>query len=209
MGLFQRKTSGSVVCPSCGSLVGVRDDKCYLCGRANPGLWGFGPTLRHIGADFGFSQIVIGVCVTLWAITLLVSGSAMLPLSCPVARSMPPWKMSAPGAHCRFPNTFGMLITRARHGWGMALVISTLTISRITLWPSNICPPAELIISRPTRGPRRRSRSVWRFGGLKLRSSPLKTSRPSHEYFGGKHVRLRSQTSNSAESAGRPEKRFY
>ena len=38
---------GSVVCPSCGSLVGVRDDKCYTCGRSNPGLWGFGPVLRQ------------------------------------------------------------------------------------------------------------------------------------------------------------------
>ena len=45
--MFQRRTTGSVVCPSCGSLVGVRDDKCYTCGRSNPGLWGFGPALRE------------------------------------------------------------------------------------------------------------------------------------------------------------------
>jgi rhomboid protease GluP len=75
--VFQRRTTGSVVCPSCGSLVGVRDDKCYSCGRSNPGLWGFGPALRHIGADFGFGPIVIGTCVTLWVITLLASGGAM------------------------------------------------------------------------------------------------------------------------------------
>jgi rhomboid protease GluP len=75
--VFQRRTSGSVVCPSCGSLVGVRDDKCYTCGRSNPGLWGFGPMLRQIGADFGFAQIVVGTCVTLWVITLLMSGSAI------------------------------------------------------------------------------------------------------------------------------------
>ena len=73
--MFNRRTEGSVVCPSCGSLVGVRDDKCYTCGRSNPGLWGFGPMLRQIGADFGFAQIVVGACVTLWAITLLVSGA--------------------------------------------------------------------------------------------------------------------------------------
>jgi rhomboid protease GluP len=66
-----------VVCPSCRSLVGVRDDKCYSCGRANPGLWGFGPMLRDIGADFGFGPVVIGACVTLYAITLLMSGSAI------------------------------------------------------------------------------------------------------------------------------------
>ena len=75
--MFQRRTTGSVVCPSCGSLVGVRDDKCYTCGRSNPGLWGFGPALRQIGVNFGFAQVVVGTCVTLWVITLLMSGSAI------------------------------------------------------------------------------------------------------------------------------------
>ena len=75
--MFNRRTTGSVVCPSCGSLVGVRDDKCYSCGRANPGLWGFGPVLRRIGADVGFGPLVIGACATLYVITLLMSGSAI------------------------------------------------------------------------------------------------------------------------------------
>jgi len=72
--MFNRRTTGSVVCPSCGSLVGVRDERCYHCGRANPGLWGFGPALRRIGADFQFRQMVVGACVTLWVVTLLISG---------------------------------------------------------------------------------------------------------------------------------------
>jgi len=75
--MFNRRTTGSVVCPSCGSLVGVRDEKCYSCGRANPGLWGFGPALRKIGADFGFTPLVIGACITLFAATLLMSGNAI------------------------------------------------------------------------------------------------------------------------------------
>ena len=61
------------MCPGCGSLVGVRDDKCYTCGRANPGLWGFGPALRQLGADLGFVPLVIGVSSTLYALTLIVS----------------------------------------------------------------------------------------------------------------------------------------
>ena len=68
-----RRTSGSVVCPACGSLVGVRDEKCYTCGRSNPGLWGFGPALRRLGADLGFVPIVIGTCATLYVLTLLVA----------------------------------------------------------------------------------------------------------------------------------------
>jgi rhomboid protease GluP len=65
------------VCPSCGSLVGVRDDKCYMCGRSNPGLWGFTPVLRRLGADLGFVPLVIGASVTLYALTLLVSGDQL------------------------------------------------------------------------------------------------------------------------------------
>jgi rhomboid protease GluP len=75
--VLKRRTTGSVVCPSCGSLVGVRDDKCYSCGRANPGLWGFGPVLRQLGADFRFAPLVVGACVTLWTVTLLVSGAGI------------------------------------------------------------------------------------------------------------------------------------
>src|SRR5438874_6589023 len=75
--MFQRRTSGSVVCPSCGSLVGVRDDRCYTCGRANPGLWGFAPVLRQLGADLGFVPLVLGASATLYLLTLLLSGNQL------------------------------------------------------------------------------------------------------------------------------------
>jgi rhomboid protease GluP len=75
--VFQRKTSGSVVCPSCGSLVGVRDEKCYTCGRANPGLWGFAPALRKLGADLGFVPLIIGSCSVVYVLTLLASGGEL------------------------------------------------------------------------------------------------------------------------------------
>ena len=55
----------------------MRDATCYSCGRANPGLWGFGPALRQLGADLGFVPLVTGACVTLYVITLLMSGNAI------------------------------------------------------------------------------------------------------------------------------------
>lgn len=70
--MFRQKT-GSVVCASCGSLVGVNDDRCYTCGRRNPGLWGFGPVLRRFGNDLGFVTLVIYGCSALYAATLLVT----------------------------------------------------------------------------------------------------------------------------------------
>lgn len=71
--MLGRKRTGSVVCPSCGSLVGVNDDRCYTCGRANPGLWGFTPMLRQLGGDLGFVPVVIGGCVVVYVLTLLAS----------------------------------------------------------------------------------------------------------------------------------------
>jgi rhomboid protease GluP len=75
--MFQRRTTGSVVCPSCGSLVGVRDERCLICGRWNPGLWGFAPLLRQVGSDLGFVPLTIGVCVVLYGATLVASGGAI------------------------------------------------------------------------------------------------------------------------------------
>ena len=71
--MFRRQTSGSVVCTSCGYLVGVNDEKCYHCGRRNPGLWGFAPALRSLGHDMGFVPFVTGTCIVLYALGLLVS----------------------------------------------------------------------------------------------------------------------------------------
>src|SRR4249919_3152786 len=70
--MFRQKT-GSVVCASCGSLVGVNDDTCYTCGRRNPGLWGFGPVLRRFGNDFGFTTVIVYGCVALYALSLVLT----------------------------------------------------------------------------------------------------------------------------------------
>jgi rhomboid protease GluP len=71
--MFKRQKTGSVVCASCGSLVGVNDAQCYTCGRRNPGLWGFGPLLRRLGNDFGFVTLVVYGCSALYALSLLLT----------------------------------------------------------------------------------------------------------------------------------------
>jgi rhomboid protease GluP len=71
--MFKRQTSGSVVCASCGSLVGVNDDTCYSCGRRNPGLWGFGPMLRQFGNDLGFLSLVVWGCGAIYVATVVVT----------------------------------------------------------------------------------------------------------------------------------------
>jgi rhomboid protease GluP len=69
--MFKRRTEGSVVCPFCGKLVGVKDKECWNCGKRNPGMWGFAPLLRHLGFDLGFVTIVTWGCTALFIATLL------------------------------------------------------------------------------------------------------------------------------------------
>ena len=71
--MFKRKTEGSVICTSCGVLVGVNDPTCYNCGRRNPGLWGFAPALRALGNDLGFVPIVTGGTIIMYVLSLVLS----------------------------------------------------------------------------------------------------------------------------------------
>ncbi len=63
----------STLCPSCGSLVAIKDDKCYVCGRPRPGMFGLTPALRGLGDDLGFQQIVLGGCGALYLASLVVT----------------------------------------------------------------------------------------------------------------------------------------
>jgi rhomboid protease GluP len=72
--VLSRQKTGSVVCTSCGSLVGVNDDRCFNCGRRNPGLWGFAPILRSLGNDLGFVALVVWGSGALYVVSLLLSG---------------------------------------------------------------------------------------------------------------------------------------
>ncbi len=75
MGL--RQTGGSVVCRSCSLLVGVNDATCYHCGSPYPGLWGFGPALRRLGSDLGFTKIVMVTCGVLYLVSLALDPSGI------------------------------------------------------------------------------------------------------------------------------------
>jgi len=71
--MFKRQTEGSVICTSCGVLVGVNDPTCYNCGRRNPGLWGYGPALRRLGNDLGFVTIVTAGTIIMFVLSLILS----------------------------------------------------------------------------------------------------------------------------------------
>ncbi len=71
--MLQRQRTGSVVCPQCGRLVGVNDERCFNCGKWQPGLWGFAPALGKLVRDLGFGEVVLWGCIVLFGGTLLYS----------------------------------------------------------------------------------------------------------------------------------------
>lgn len=70
--MFGRQRSGSVVCRSCGRLVGVNATVCHECGARYPALWGFAPLFRRLGEDLGFTKLAIGACALLYVVSLLL-----------------------------------------------------------------------------------------------------------------------------------------
>lgn len=74
--MFERQRSGSVVCPSCGRLVGVNSEQCAHCGRPSPGLFGYARVLQGLAGGEAFVPFVIVVCSVLYGLCLLVGFNA-------------------------------------------------------------------------------------------------------------------------------------
>jgi membrane associated rhomboid family serine protease len=153
--MFKRQRTGSVVCASCGSLVGVNDDKCYNCGRRNPGLWGFGPMLRTFGNDLGFVALVVYGCTILYGLglllTVLLGGDIMgggSPLSILSPNTMVLFILGASGYEPVF--RFGRWWTILSAGWLHAGVLhiffNLLWIRQLGPATADIYGPGRMVI---------------------------------------------------------------
>jgi rhomboid protease GluP len=149
--MLRRQRTGSVVCPSCGRLVGVNDEKCLNCGRRNPGMWGFAGALRRVGQDFGFSAVMTGGCVVLYVVSLLLDPSHILggglgSLLAPTPRSL--FVLGASGA---IP-VFGMgrwwtvLSAGWLHGGLLHILFNVLWIRQLAPATAQAYGPARMVI---------------------------------------------------------------
>jgi rhomboid protease GluP len=74
-----RQTQGSMICPSCGKLISVSEEKCPFCGAWNPSLYGFGPGLqRWIGRRLDLIGVIVTACVVLYIAALALQPEAIL-----------------------------------------------------------------------------------------------------------------------------------
>lgn len=73
-----RQRTGAVVCPNCGRLVDVREDKCPFCGQWRPGMFGYAtPIARLLGGRLDLTAGVIAASVGLYVLSLVLQPGAI------------------------------------------------------------------------------------------------------------------------------------
>jgi rhomboid protease GluP len=71
-----RKTTGTILCPSCGRLTSAEAEQCLVCGRRNPGMWGFAAPLRALFGQHSFTNVVTVACIALYVVSLMLDPRA-------------------------------------------------------------------------------------------------------------------------------------
>jgi len=75
--MMNRKTEGSIVCPSCGRLISASSKQCMHCGRKNPSLWGYGPLIQKYFGAGSMVPLVTGLSIVLYVLALLLDPRAI------------------------------------------------------------------------------------------------------------------------------------
>ena len=73
------QAQGSIVCASCGKLIGINEQRCPYCEAWRPGLFGLAPVLRRVvGQRLDLVALITMACVTLYALSLLLQPEAIM-----------------------------------------------------------------------------------------------------------------------------------
>ena len=130
---------GSMICPQCGRLIGVSEEKCPFCGAWRPGMYGMAPKLqRWFGNQLDLIPLIFSSCVVLYVVALLLDLSAL-------TRSFGLFSFLAPGTRALYQ--LGMTGGVAwRDGWWWTLFTaiflhgSLLHIFFNLMWVRNLGP---------------------------------------------------------------------
>ena len=174
--MLRRQTTGSVICTSCGVLVGVGDDKCYNCGRRNPGLWGFAPLLRSLGNDLGFVPFVIGTCAVVYVLTLVASGgninmSGLFGLLGPSGLALFLFGATGPEIVFRYGRWWTILSASWLHGGALHIIMNMVAVRQLAPAVAEMYGPGRMVIIYTAGGVAGFALSV--FWGLFMPAIPL------------------------------------
>ena len=79
---MMRKTAGSMICPECGKLIGVGEQKCPFCGTWRPGLYGWTPALQKLfGVNLDLIGVIVTACIALYVTSLVLQPEAIFQMS--------------------------------------------------------------------------------------------------------------------------------
>ena len=174
--MLKRQTTGSVICTSCGVLVGVNDETCYNCGRRNPGMWGYAPALRALGADLGFVPFVIGTCSVIYVLTLLASRgdinmSGMFGFLGPSGPALFLFGATGPNMVVDLGRWWTILSASWLHGSALHIVFNMISVRQLAPAVADLYGPGRMVIIYTAGGLAGFGLSV--FWGLFLPPIPL------------------------------------
>lgn len=141
----------SVLCPSCGTLVGVRDEQCLNCGRRNPGLFGLAHFLRNVGDDMGFAQLVLWACGALYLAALAadaseIGGGGFLSFLSPSTRSLFLFGSSGAVPVFRFGRWWTVLSAAWLHAGALHILFNMMWVRDLAPAVARLCGPGRAVV---------------------------------------------------------------
>lgn len=146
-----RKTTGAIICPSCGKLTNADAPVCVMCGRRRPGMWGFAGPLRATFAAWSFTDVVTVACVALYIVSLVFDPAAALRPRGPLDIFAPsPQALQALGMTGAFAWEQGhwwtLLTATYLHGGVLHILFNVLWIRQLGPAVEDLYGPARLVV---------------------------------------------------------------
>ena len=67
-----------MICPRCGKLIGIDEEKCPFCGAWRPSLFGYGPALQKLfGRGLDLIPVIATTCIVLYVVALALQPEAI------------------------------------------------------------------------------------------------------------------------------------
>jgi rhomboid protease GluP len=145
-----RQTEGAIICPHCGKLISVSEERCPFCGAWRPGMFGYAPALKRLfGQRLDVIPLITTVCIVLYVVALALQPEAIL-------RPSGVFSLLSPGTRALYQ--LGMTGGVAwQQGWWWTLLTAIylhggiLHIFFNVMWIRNLGPPVAEVFG-PARG---------------------------------------------------------